>query len=200
MNLSGSGSGLSRLPSMGKSLQSLETFQQNLPPQQSQSKPPKNTKTIIIVVNVLPLVFSRDATNTGWDVEWNSTATAMFYRNLIADTDKYKSLYVGCPEVFVSKEEESMVEKQLRTLNCVPVFLDPLTAHRYYQGYCKGVLWPIFHNVVDVYNSASLTLDEDTTNVTNKPDARRRNSWCDPVSWNPGAQDKCWADYCSVNR
>ncbi|POM71164.1 Trehalose-phosphatase [Phytophthora palmivora] len=164
-------------------------------------------KTVLIVVNVLPLVFERNASSpSGWSVSWATGATAMLYRTLVRDAEQYSPLFIGCPEVFVAKSEETALEKQLLELRCVPVFLDPPVAHRYFQGFCKGVLWPVFHNVVDVYNSAELQLDceeegkkswfgekkEDTGGI--------KSAWCDPVSWNPAAQDMCWTDYCSVNR
>ncbi|KAJ0394856.1 hypothetical protein P43SY_002497 [Pythium insidiosum] len=75
------------------------------------------------------------------------------------DLERYQPLFVGCPEVFINRDEETTVERQLRAFHCFPVFLSPDVAHRYYQGFCKGVLWPVFHNVIDVYNSAQLTLD-----------------------------------------
>ncbi|KAF1329030.1 Trehalose-phosphatase, partial [Globisporangium splendens] len=169
----------------------------------------RKPKTVLIVVNVLPLVFARNTADTAWVVEWSSSATSMFYRNLVSETDKYSPLFIGCPEVFIAKSEEAAVEKQLRAFHCVPVFLDPTVAHRYFQGFCKGVLWPVFHNVVDVYNSAKLTLDEyvvdrEESGGGDKKKERRESSgtncWRDPASWNPAAQDKCWSDYCSVNR
>lgn len=171
--------------------------------------------TVLIVVNVLPLVFARNAADDGWDVQWSSSATSMFYRRLVRDAGRYTPLFIGCPEVFVATTEEEVVERQLRGFQCVPVFLDPSVAHRYFQGFCKGVLWPVFHNVVDVYNSAKLTLDEcadgaggSCENITATQGGRASemrsscagNCWRDPASWNPAAQDKCWTDYCSVNR
>lgn len=170
-----------------------------------------HTTTVLIVVNVLPLVFERNATDDAWLVEWSSSATSMFYRTLVSDSSKYTPLFIGCPEVFIAKSEEDAVEKQLRAFACVPVFLDPTVAHRYFQGFCKGVLWPVLHNVVDVYNSAKLTLDDYAEESPSQPtwapappapgDAfGRTNCWRDPASWNPAAQDKCWSDYCSVNR
>lgn len=179
----------------------------------SSSSAASNATTVIIVVNVLPLAFERKADDSGWDVTWSSTATGMFYRNLLSDVDaQYAPLYIGCPEVFVARDEELAVEKQLRAFHCVPVYLDPVVGHRYFQGFCKGVLWPVFHNVVDVYNSAQLALDDvprEETHASRGVHRRNSNStradkkpqaWCDPASWNPGAQDKCWGDYCSVNR
>lgn len=176
----------------------------------SDSSASSNATTVIIVVNVLPLAFERKPDDSGWDVTWSSTATGMFYRNLLSDVDAhYTPLYIGCPEVFVARDEELVVEKQLRAFHCVPVYLDPMVGHRYFQGFCKGVLWPVFHNVVDVYNSAKLTLDDIPREESHARGFHRRSStnadkkplaWCNPASWNPGAQDKCWGDYCSVNR
>ncbi|GMF11786.1 unnamed protein product [Phytophthora lilii] len=168
-------------------------------------------KTVLIVVNVLPLVFERDeASASGWRVAWATSATAMLYRTLVRDAEQYSPLFVGCPEVFVAKSEEAALEKQLLALRCVPVLLDPPVAHRYFQGFCNGVLWPVFHNVVDVYNSAELQLDCEEKKGRSakawfgakKEDAGGavKSAWCDPVSWNPAAQDMCWSDYCSVNR
>ncbi|EGZ30718.1 hypothetical protein PHYSODRAFT_295406 [Phytophthora sojae] len=169
-------------------------------------------KTVLIVVNVLPLVFERsEASASGWSVSWATGATAMLYRTLVRDADQYSPLFIGCPEVFVAKSEEAALEKQLLALRCVPVFLEPPVAHRYFQGFCKGVLWPVFHNVVDVYNSAELQLDCEENKKKKRDHSwfgggkKEENSgvksaWCDPVSWNPAAQDMCWSDYCSVNR
>lgn len=197
-----------------------------LPSSPSQQLPPRRT-TVLVVVNVLPVLFERTADDSAWRIEWNSTATAMFYRTLVGDSGRYEPLFVGCPEVFVPKEEEAAVEKQLEAFRCVPVFLDPTVAHNYFQGFCKGMLWPIFHNVVDVYNSAPLTLDEVDAplcseqqqqkaeeKMKKEKEKRKRlksqrsssgefvsqSCWCDPASWNPAAQDTCWSDYCSVNR
>ncbi|TMW64835.1 hypothetical protein Poli38472_009002 [Pythium oligandrum] len=173
------------------------------PPPQHQKRRPSLVKTVIIVVNVLPLVFERKADDSGWKIEWSSSATSLFYRNLVSNTERYLPMFIGCPEVFVSREEETAVEKQLSAFNCVPVFLDPVVAHRYFQGFCKGVLWPVFHNIVDVYNSAKLALDdfeEQDKPARGPSSAHDKASWCHPASWNPAAQDKCWSDYCNVNR
>ncbi|KAI3503294.1 hypothetical protein L1887_31734 [Cichorium endivia] len=35
--------------------------------------------------------------------------------------------------------------KALAEKRCIPVFLDEETVHQYYNGYCKNILWPLFH-------------------------------------------------------
>ena len=36
------------------------------------------------------------------------------------------------------------------------VYVDKNVASRFYQGYCKATLWPTLHNVLDVYNTATM--------------------------------------------
>ena len=39
----------------------------------------------------------------------------------------------------------------LETMNCIPVFMPVATQRDFYDGYCRDTLWPVFHNVIDVY-------------------------------------------------
>jgi trehalose-6-phosphate synthase len=45
------------------------------------------------------------------------------------------------------------VTRVLEPLRCIPVFLPPTTHRAFYDGYCRDTLWPIFHNVIDVYGA-----------------------------------------------
>jgi trehalose-6-phosphate synthase len=38
-------------------------------------------------------------------------------------------------------------EKLLNDHNCLPVFLTDELVSKYYNGFCNGVLWPLFHYV-----------------------------------------------------
>ena len=49
--------------------------------------------------------------------------------------------------------EREAVERCLRPFNCVPVWCDQVKFGEMYNGFCKGVLWPIFHNVTSVYSN-----------------------------------------------
>ena len=59
--------------------------------------------------------------------------------------------WIGTPPLDVPPEEEEAVSRVLEVLGCTPVFLPPATARAYYEGFCRDTLWPIFHNVMDVY-------------------------------------------------
>jgi len=51
--------------------------------------------------------------------------------------------------------ERNDVERCLEAFNCVPVWCNVKEFGKAYNGFCKGVLWPVFHNVSSVYNSGS---------------------------------------------
>mmetsp|Transcript_43788 Transcript_43788/g.64314 ORF Transcript_43788/g.64314 Transcript_43788/m.64314 type:complete len:1235 (+) Transcript_43788:138-3842(+) len=61
----------------------------------------------------------------------------------------------GSSEAGVPVEEREKVERCLRDFNCVPVWCDPVQFGEMYNGFCKGVLWPVLHNVTSVYSSSS---------------------------------------------
>ncbi|KAF0699843.1 Aste57867_9619 [Aphanomyces stellatus] len=166
--------------------------------------------SVVVCINVLPLIFTRAPLKEDcpWHVEWSTSSYGLFLRNIVSG-DRFKPMFVGCPEVYIPKKDEHAVRLLLlHQFNCIPVFLDTNVAHKHFQGFCKGVLWPIFHNVIDVYNSAELKLDDfpdDTPHAplispTHAAEHDAANVWLKPLSWNPAAQDKCWNEYCQVNR
>jgi len=59
----------------------------------------------------------------------------------------------GSPEGGVPVEERYKVEACLRAFNCVPVWVEPVLFGEMYNGFCKGVLWPVLHNVTSVYST-----------------------------------------------
>lgn len=59
--------------------------------------------------------------------------------------------WIGTLPVHVTEDEEEQVTRLLEHFRCVPVFL-PLAMHyNFYEGFCRDTLWPVFHNVMDVY-------------------------------------------------
>ena len=42
-----------------------------------------------------------------------------------------------------------MYERLAQERNCAAVFLDAVIAQAYYHAYCKNVLWPLFHYVME---------------------------------------------------
>ena len=131
--------------------------------------------------------------------------------------------------------ERSAVEAALLEINCHPVFLKAKVAHEHYQvrfhscraheelafpprpapltpliffqGYVAGVLNPVFHNVIDIYN-ASKHVDRATqeasggsasTNDAQLVGANRAAGWIASRSWNPLDAELLWESHVAVN-
>jgi trehalose 6-phosphate synthase/phosphatase len=55
-------------------------------------------------------------------------------------------IYIGCLKVDVgTAEQDEVAATLLENFNCVPAFLPLDVRTRYYHGFCKQTLWPLFH-------------------------------------------------------
>ena len=125
--------------------------------QQHQGSP----KQVLLVCHILPLHFTK--VDNVWTVEWDTEEKSQLLHQLAVSSSSVSFHFIGCPHVFIPEDEEDDVELLVSSFQCTPVFLAKATAHEHYQGFCQGVLWPLFHNIVDVYNTASISIQEDKT-------------------------------------
>jgi trehalose 6-phosphate synthase/phosphatase len=65
--------------------------------------------------------------------------------------ERLGGLWVGWPgsTEALSKDERARIERQLTDHRAVPVWLDPDDVKRFYEGYSNGVLWPLFHYLIN---------------------------------------------------
>ena len=182
---------------------------------------------VVVVSHLLPIKLSKNAASGEWSACWDEqiarpeTAISRYSALGVRGLDT-PCLFVGSPNVFVPEAERPVVEAAIEAagISAAVVYVEKSVASRFYQGYCKSTLWPILHNVIDVYNSTQVThaiVDEDgesagasCTSGPGSPQAGRRISpaaagepenWQAPRSWNPiEAAEKCWPDYCRANR
>jgi len=47
----------------------------------------------------------------------------------------------------LTAKEKAQLEAQLHSMSIVPVFIDDEIAASAYYGFCKQIMWPVFHNV-----------------------------------------------------
>jgi trehalose-6-phosphate synthase/trehalose-6-phosphatase len=69
----------------------------------------------------------------------------------------------------VTEEEKNFLLNTLDSMSCIPVFLDDTVAANAYYGFCKAVMWPVFHNVdqLDQIHAAwNMPTDADMMKVT----------------------------------
>jgi len=101
---------------------------------------------VLIVANRLPVTVK--ATDTGVEVQKSSGGLAT---GLLRPHEQSGGLWIGwsgAPEQ-LSNQQQSELDQQLAAMRLVTV---PLTAEqvtRYYEGFSNGVLWPLFHYLLD---------------------------------------------------
>ncbi|EOY25144.1 Trehalose phosphatase/synthase 5 isoform 1 [Theobroma cacao] len=99
---------------------------------------------MIIVGNQLPLRSHRNADDGEWCFSWDEDSLLLQLKDgLGEDVDV---IYVGClKEEIAPNEQDDVAQTLLETFKCVPAFLPPELFTKFYHGFCKQHLWPLFH-------------------------------------------------------
>ncbi|KAJ7942858.1 Trehalose-6-phosphate synthase [Quillaja saponaria] len=98
---------------------------------------------IIIVANQLPIWAQRKSGN--WVFNWDENSLLLQLKDGLGDDDM-DVIYVGClKEEIHPNEQDEVSEILLESFRCVPTFLPSELFSRYYHGFCKQQLWPLFH-------------------------------------------------------
>ncbi|KAJ8549443.1 hypothetical protein K7X08_033150 [Anisodus acutangulus] len=99
---------------------------------------------IIIVANQLPVKAKRRPDNKGWSFSWDDDSLLLHIKDGLPDD--MEVIYVGSLRVEVdSSEQDDVSQLLLDRFKCVPAFLPPDILSKYYHGFCKQHLWPLFH-------------------------------------------------------
>ncbi|KAL4189863.1 hypothetical protein AMTRI_Chr08g209160 [Amborella trichopoda] len=99
---------------------------------------------IIIVANQLPLRARRRPDNRGWIFSWDDDSLLLQLKDGLPD--ELDVIYIGSLKVEVDlNEQEEVAQILLEKFKCVPAFLSPELLIKFYHGFCKQHLWPLFH-------------------------------------------------------
>ncbi|KAF5183889.1 Alpha,alpha-trehalose-phosphate synthase [UDP-forming] [Thalictrum thalictroides] len=99
---------------------------------------------IIIVANQLPVKAKRRPDNKGWSFSWDEDSLLLQLKDGLPDD--MEVIYVGCLKVDVDVNEQDDVSQiLLERFKSVPAFLPPDILPKFYHGFCKQHLWPLFH-------------------------------------------------------
>ncbi|XP_010242151.1 PREDICTED: probable alpha,alpha-trehalose-phosphate synthase [UDP-forming] 7 [Nelumbo nucifera] len=99
---------------------------------------------IIIVANQLPVKAKRRPDNNGWSFSWDEDSLLLQLKDGLPED--MEVLYVGSLRADVDVNEQDDVSQiLLERFKCVPAFLPPDVLSKYYHGFCKQHLWPLFH-------------------------------------------------------
>ncbi|PKA56854.1 putative alpha,alpha-trehalose-phosphate synthase [UDP-forming] 7 [Apostasia shenzhenica] len=99
---------------------------------------------IIIVANQLPVRAKRRPDGRGWSFSWDENSLLLQLKDGLPED--MEVIYVGSLLVDVAGHEQDDVSQTLlERFKCVPAFLEPDLLERFYHGFCKQQLWPLFH-------------------------------------------------------
>ncbi|KAJ6770010.1 ALPHAALPHA-TREHALOSE-PHOSPHATE SYNTHASE [UDP-FORMING] 7-RELATED [Salix purpurea] len=104
---------------------------------------------IIIVGNQLPVKAKRRPDNKGWSFSWDEDSLLLQLKDGLPE--EMEVLYVGSlgADIDVS-EQDDVSQVLLDRFKCVPAFLPPDILSKYYHGFCKQYLWPLFHYMLPI--------------------------------------------------
>ncbi|CAI9779140.1 unnamed protein product [Fraxinus pennsylvanica] len=101
---------------------------------------------IIVVANQLPIKVHRKTDHSkGWMFSWDEDSLLLQLKDGLGGDD-IEFFYVGCLKEDIHPSEQDEVSQiLLETFKCVPTFVPPDLFSKYYHGFCKQYLWPLFH-------------------------------------------------------
>jgi len=99
----------------------------------------------------LPVSVRRDASaEDGFVATWNDSLISRSTDGKSV-SQGVKTFWVGTVTVdnapTLSKTDIEQLTALLTKMDCIPVFLDAAVLRLAYHGFCKEIMWPIFHNV-----------------------------------------------------
>ncbi|XP_068649818.1 alpha,alpha-trehalose-phosphate synthase [UDP-forming] 5-like [Aristolochia californica] len=99
---------------------------------------------IIIVGNQLPLRVHRKPDDQGWSFSWDEDSLLLQLKDGLGEDAEV--IYVGClREEIDPSEQDDVSQTLLETFKCLPAFISPDLFSKFYHGFCKQQLWPLFH-------------------------------------------------------
>ncbi|KAK4728297.1 hypothetical protein R3W88_021285 [Solanum pinnatisectum] len=100
---------------------------------------------MIIVGNQLPLrAHRRNDGEEGWNFSWDEDSLLLQLKDGLGED--VEVLYVGSlKEEIDPSQQDDVAQTLLETFKCVPAFIPPELFSKFYHGFCKQHLWPLFH-------------------------------------------------------
>jgi trehalose 6-phosphate synthase/phosphatase len=101
---------------------------------------------LLLVSNRLPVTITQVSESVTVEPSAGGLATALRGPHQRSD-----SLWFGWPGDVsrLSRADRERIDAQLSELRTVPIHLRPGEVSRYYDGFSNGVLWPLFHYLLD---------------------------------------------------
>ncbi|KAJ1433536.1 Trehalose-phosphatase [Sesbania bispinosa] len=117
---------------------------------------PVSRERRIIVANQLPIRAFRDGKK--WRFEWDRDSLVLQAKD--GFPSEVEVLYVGSLKAEIEAcEQEEVAQVLLEKFRCVPTFLPSEVHNKFYHGFCKHYLWPLFHYMLPMSPSQGARFD-----------------------------------------
>ncbi|KAA8535473.1 hypothetical protein F0562_030476 [Nyssa sinensis] len=125
---------------------------------ESDAVPAGSQERRIIVANQLPVKANRDTESEKWCFDWDKDALVLQLKDgFAADVEV---IYVGCLNAEIDPaEQEEVAQLLFDKFRCVPTFLPLDIQNKFYHGFCKHYLWPLFHYMLPVTPNHGVRFD-----------------------------------------
>ena len=100
----------------------------------------ESDQILIVVANRLPVSMQQK------DNKWTFKPSAGGLVTALKQLGDLDMQWVGCPG-FIEQSEREYIATKLDTFNVHPVFVEKRDYDNYYNGFCNGILWPLFHYI-----------------------------------------------------
>ncbi|KAJ4899992.1 hypothetical protein Rs2_13943 [Raphanus sativus] len=99
---------------------------------------------IIIVGNQLPIKSHRNSSGK-LTFTWDNDSLLLQLKDGMRED--MEVVYIGClkDQVVDPLEQDDVAQRLLENFKCVPAYIPPEIFTKYYHGFCKQHLWPLFH-------------------------------------------------------
>eukprot|EP00475_Leptophrys_vorax_P020534 TRINITY_DN28121_c0_g1_i1.p1 TRINITY_DN28121_c0_g1~~TRINITY_DN28121_c0_g1_i1.p1 ORF type:complete len:914 (-),score=227.25 TRINITY_DN28121_c0_g1_i1:77-2797(-) len=102
-----------------------------------------DSRNIVIASFNLPVKIKK-VDDGKWDIQWKNERDVI--RNFHdVSNEKTKVKFVGYPGLSVNLADKDDLELALAEFDCFPVWIENELYDRFFNGFCKGILWPLFH-------------------------------------------------------
>jgi trehalose 6-phosphate synthase/phosphatase len=168
-----------------------------------------STDGLVVVSAFLPVILNR-SDDGKWSAEWDYEMLLSMQTHLRVTrvgVVKWRGWHGNTQEkAGVPRNERRLVEECLLPFNCVPVWVDPILFGEMYNGFCKGVLWPVLHNVTSVYSNGPEDDNGVGASKATEVDGIEFSEYSlddveqGPIHGGRGREAELWAAYTAVNR
>ncbi|XP_022755378.1 probable alpha,alpha-trehalose-phosphate synthase [UDP-forming] 11 [Durio zibethinus] len=115
-------------------------------------------KRVIIVSNQLPLRASRDSVSNEWRFEFDENNLLAELKDAFPPDTEVR--YVGTLKADVDAADQDEVAQVLHEkFSCETIFLPEDMQSKFYHGFCKHYLWPLFHYMMPTTGSGGVRFD-----------------------------------------